>query len=142
MFVLRHWEQELEYSVEKSGFCIHQGRLYLSVQCVALSQDAFPPHYLFAASGLGPPSSGTPETIELVGQPEHRLPSVYVYTTFHASEVEATITIAPGPENQLGVALRVATEDPNYYDQRAQRTVFEGSCVADLVPMKELWLPA
>ena len=141
MPTLKHQDGDVEYDVESSGYWIENDKLYISASFKAKDPEAFPDCYLFAVDGYVLDNGVETGSIEISTNPEDQPPNVYVYTSFHASEVEAKIELEVLGEDRLAVSLNVVSEDVNYYDERAKRNEFVAS-----IPLLEsdpsgLWMP-
>jgi hypothetical protein len=142
VFVLDHQDGQFEYALERSGFCVEDGKLFISIECRAIKEDTFPDSYHFAIGAYPMPSAVEPQIINLqTSLDDDESPSVAVYTTFHASQVDARLEVKAATSAWMDIDLRVVTEDVNYYDDRAKRTPFHGSCRLMATTRESLWLP-
>ena len=69
-------------------------------------------------------------------------PDVYVYTTFHACEVEAIIELVVISEKEIEVSLHVVSEDVNYYNEKAKPNPFKGSVKLKEKNLGQMWIPS
>ncbi|MEO1543373.1 MAG: hypothetical protein AAFR75_05055 [Pseudomonadota bacterium] len=141
MPTLKHQDGEIEFDVAKAGYWVEGDKLYISATFKAKDPEAFPDRYLFAVDGYVLKNGLETGAIEISTNPEDEPPNVYVYTGFHACEVEAKLDLADLGADVLAARLSVFSEDVNYYDERAKRNEF----VAD-IPLPEsdpssLWMP-
>lgn len=141
MFVLDHQDGRFAFAVAQSGFCVENGELFISLQCKAIQDDTFPDSYYFAIHGYPAPSALAPQVIRIQASPDDESPRVAVYTSFHASQIAATLEIKAATSEWIDLDLRVETEDVCYYDERAKRTPFHGSCRLAATTRASLWLP-
>ena len=142
MATLKHQDGDIEYEVERCGYWIDRSRLYISIMTKAHDPEAFPDRYYFAVDGFELTEGLESGVIEISTNPEDQPPNVYVYTTFHACDVDAKqeLEILSGGEVELHFSI--FSEDVNYYDERAKRNEFTGSIrLADNGP-DGLWMPA
>ena len=140
MFVLDHQDGKFEYAVDRSGFCVENGKLFISIQCTAIEEDTFPDSYDFAIA-CPTPGQLVPQIINIQSSADDEPPGVFVYTTFHASHVDATLVINVVTSAWIDIDLRVVTEDVVYYNEQAKRTPFHGSCRLAATTRESLWLP-
>ena len=140
MFVLDHQDGKFEYAVDQSGFCVEDGKLFISIQCTAMEEDTFPDGYFFAIAYPAPSELG-PQIINIRSSRDDESPGVFVYTTFHAGQVDARLVIKAATSDWIDIDLRVVTEDVIYYDERAKKTPFHGSCRLAAITRESLWLP-
>lgn len=142
MFVLNHQDGDVSYLVEKAGFFVEGKRLFLSIQCKAANEGDFPDRYFFAIDGLQLFGPLEPQMVRICTNPNDEPPNVYVYTTFHASDVEAQLDIETVSNEFIEVRFSVITEDVNYYDARAKRTPLSGRCQVPRSTREAMWIPS
>ncbi|MEI8706642.1 hypothetical protein [Pseudoalteromonas sp. B62] len=142
MFTLEHQDGNIEYKFEKGGFAVIDSKLYLSIQSKALEEDGFPDCYYFAIDGFPIKTSLESSKIEIATNPDDEPPNVYVYTTFHACEVEAIIHLEVISEKEIEVSLQVISEDVNYYNEKAKPNPFKGSVKLNEKNLGEMWIPS
>lgn len=131
-----------DYSFVKGGFCIEKDLLYLSIETSAVDDEMFPDRYLLALDGFKMQTSLSDMTINMMTNTKDEAPNVYVYTTFHVCEVEAIFNIKVIDINKINVEFQLATEDLNYYDERAKHAGFSGSVELQRKPKEQLWIPS
>lgn len=117
------------------------GYLSLSLRAKAVSEDAFPDEYHFSIRSLELAAGLNNGVHRLLFDEGNEDPIVAVYTTFHASEINARISIEVINEDKIKINLRIVTEDVNYYDERAKPNIFEGAAYLSKEKLENLWMP-
>ncbi len=142
MFTLEHQDGDNKYEFEKGGFFIIESKLYLSIEAKAVEEEVFPDCYLFAIDGY--PINGEAEAykITISTNPNDEQPNVYVYTSFHACEVEAEVDLKMISECEIEVAINVISEDVSYYNEKAKPNPFKGSVKLTKKSINDMWLPS
>jgi MarR-like DNA-binding transcriptional regulator SgrR of sgrS sRNA len=142
MFVLKHQDGDIEYKFEKGGVAIENSKLYLSIELKAQDGESFPDCYFFAIDGY-PLNQGLKSSkIKISTHPNDEQPNVYVYTTFHACEVEAEASISVLSSNEISISLSVISDDVIYYNEKAKPNLWIGSVNLTQKSKNELWIPA
>ena len=141
MFVLNHQDGDIKYEFEKGGYALQDSKLYLSIQTKAVEEDAFPDCYYFALDGYPIKEPLESTNIKISTNPEDEPPNVYVYTTFHACEVEAEINLNVLSQTEIEVNVKVISEDVNYYNEKARPNPFIGTVKLIEKNFGELWIP-
>ena len=141
MFILKHQDEDIEYSLSKGGFAIADGKLYLSLESKAVDEEAFPDTYFFAVDGFELSNGLESQTINISTNPNDEAPNIYVYTSFHACEVEAQINLKVLDSTQIEIEFNVMSEDVSYYNEQAKPNPFIGSTKLTQKNTSELWLP-
>ena len=141
MFVLNHHDSNIKYEFIKGGYTIQDSKLYLSIQTKAVDDEAFPDCYYFSVDGypIKEPLGST--TIQISTNPEDEPPNVYVYTTFHACEVEAEINLNVLTETEVETTVKIISEDVNYYNEETKPNTFIGTVRLMERSLGELWIP-
>jgi len=142
MFTLQHQDEDIEYEFEKGGYTVEDSKLYISIETKAIDNEAFPDCFKFALDGYPINENIKNSIIKINTNPEDVPPNVYVYTTFHACEVEANITINKTSSNEIEVELEVISEDVNYYNEKAKPNPFIGKVSLQQKSLGELWIPS
>lgn len=142
MFTLEHQDGNIEYKFENGGFTVIDAKLYLSIETKAIDEDAFPGCYLFAIDGYPLENSLERLNINIATNPNDQPPNVYVYTSFHACEVEAAVGLTVIAENEIEVVLNIISEDVNYYNEKAKPNSFKGSIKLVKKNIGDLWIPS
>ena len=141
MFTLEHQDGDINYKFLKGGFTVEDSKLFLSIETKAVEEEAFPDCYLFAIDGY--PIKGEFEStkIKISTNPNDEPPNVYVYTTFHACEVEAEVDLSVLSENEIEVSISAISEDVNYYNEKAKPNPFKGSVKLTKKRVGDMWIP-
>lgn len=142
MFILKHQDEDIKFSHCKSGFSISDGKLYLSIEAKALDEDAFPDSYLFAVDGFPLPNGLDNQSINISTNPNDEPPNAYVYTSFHACEVEAHLELKVQSSESIELEFNIISEDVNYYNEKAKPNPFIGIAKLSKTELNKLWLPA
>ena len=142
MFTLEHQDGDIEYTIEKGGFAVIDSELYLSIETKAVKEDVFPDCFYFAVDGLPVKDCLENSNIRIATNPNDEAPNVYVYTSFHACEVEATVELTVISEEEIEVVLHVVSEDVNYYNEKAKPNLFKGSVKLIKKNLGEMWMPS
>ncbi|PWK45330.1 hypothetical protein [Pleionea mediterranea] len=142
MFVLKHQDGDIEFETKKGGFAEVDSKLYLSVETQVIGEDAFPDCYMFVLDGFPLDGSLENSNIDISTNPNDEPPNVYVYTTFHACEVKADLTIKVLSEDEISVKLNVISEDVNYYNEKAKSNLFTGEVNLQRKAIGEMWIPS
>lgn len=141
MFVLKHQDGDSPFTVKAAGYCVEDSFLFMSIQCVADDKDAFPDLYYFAVEKVPICAPLVPHVIQIQTNEKDEPPNVHVYTTFHASRVEASVNIASISEGGVTILLVVQSNDVNYHGPRAKPSQFTGQCFLQPCEKHQLWLP-
>jgi hypothetical protein len=142
VFTLEHQDGNIEYKFETGGFAVIDSKLFLSIQTKAVEEDGFPDCYYFAIDGFPVKNNLESSKIEIATNPNHEPPNVYVYTTFHACEVEAIVELEVVSEKEIEVSLQVVSEDVNYYNEKAKPNPFKGVVKLKEKNLTEMWIPS
>jgi len=142
VFILKHQDGDIQYIFEKGGYAVVESKLYLSIETKASNDDAFPDGFLFAVDGF--PLNGELENInfEISTNYEDEPPNVHVYTTFHASEVEARVELKLLSESEIEVSVNVISEDVNYGGEKAIPNPFVGTAKLTKKRISEMLIPS
>jgi hypothetical protein len=142
VFTLEHQDGDIKYELEKGGFAIVDSKLYVSIETKAIDDEAFPELYLFAIDGY-PVNNGLESSIiSVAANPKDTSPNVFVYTAFHACEVEAIVDLKVISDNEIKVVLNVISEDVNYYNEKAKPNPFKGEVKLLRRNLGEMWIPS
>ena len=140
---LQHQDGDIAYQFVTGGYAIVDSAFYLSIEAAAVSENAFPDTYLFAIAGYPLHHNTIPDELSITTNPDDQTPNVYVYTTFHASVVEAQLAIVRLAEERIGVSINAISDDVNYYNDSAKRNAFVGQLeLAKRNNMEQLWIPS
>ena len=142
MFLLKHQDEDIEYELNSGGYVVESDKLYLSIEARGIAKDAFPDTYLFAIDGYSIPEELDDTEVKITTNPLDEPPNVYVYTTFHACEVEATLRMQACSKDELEVSVEILSDDVIYYDDRAKQNLFTGKAKLSVREKSELWLPS
>ena len=144
MFILEHQDGTIEYHQVNGGFAVKDSKLYISLETKSLDDEAYPDSFFFALEGY-PVADGLGDLdgleINISTNIKDGTPNVFVYTTFHACEVIAKLSISVVSENEINVALNVVSDDVNYYNEKAKPNPFKGQANFVNKEMELLWLP-
>ncbi|KJR37981.1 hypothetical protein BOO91_20300 [Vibrio navarrensis] len=141
MFILKHQDEDIKYTFSKGGFAIADGKLFLSLESKAVDEEAFPDCYLFAIDGFELSNGIESQIINISTNPNDEAPNIYVYTSFHACEVNAEINLKVLDSTHIEIEFNVISEDVNYYNEKAKPNPFIGSTKLTQKNKNELWLP-
>jgi len=142
VFTLKHQDGDTKYGLEKAGYWIEDSKLFISIKTKAVDSEAFPDSFYFAVDGYVLTNGLESSTIVISTNPNDEPPNVYIYTTFHASEVIAKIEIDVLSEIEISIRLSAFSEDVNYYDERAKRNEFVGDAKLENNGSRGLWMPS
>ena len=142
MFILKHQDGDVYYELKSGGFCIEHSELFLSIEATAKSPDDFPERFLFALRSSFSESTPKKLVINTNFHESTDFQEVFVYTTFHASEIAAHVSLAFESGETAAVEFDVISDDVNYYDNRAKPNRFTGTAVLHKTKRGDLWLPS
>jgi hypothetical protein len=142
VLILEHQDGNIQYELEKGGFAVVDSKLYISVQTKVVDKEAFPNCYYFAIDGFPISNELKSSQIKISTNIEDKPPNVYVYTSFHACEVEATVKITMVADQEIKVTLDVLSEDVKYYNEKAKPNPFRGTVTLVEKSLDELWIPS
>jgi len=143
VFILKHQDGDIKYIFERGGFAIVESKLYLSIETKTSIEDAFLDSYLFAIDGYFLLNNQLENSIiQIATNPNDEPSNVYVYTTFHACDVEAEISIDAVSYTEITVSINLTSEDVNYYDDNAKRNLFVGVVNLNRCALEKIWIPS
>jgi hypothetical protein len=141
VFTLEHHDGEIKYEFKKGGFAIVNSKLYISIETNVINDDDFPDRFLLAIDGYPLNRSLESCRIRMSTNPNDEPPNIYVYTTFHALEVEAIIDLNVISENEIAVILSVTSDDANNYNEKAKPSLFKGEVKLLRKKIGDMWIP-
>ncbi|WP_156317123.1 hypothetical protein [Marinagarivorans algicola] len=139
--MLEHQDENIEYEFEKGGFALEGDKLFLSIEATAIDDEAFPDSYKFALDGYILKEDLDNAKIRISTNPNDEQPNVFVYTSFHACEVEAELSVKKIAEDEIEVRVNIISKDVNYYNEKAKPNPFKGSVVLYKKSFTEMWIP-
>ncbi len=114
MFVLKHQDDDIKFEFNKGGFVVLNSKLYISIETKAFDEEDFPDSFLFAIDGFSLDGELEDSVISISTNPNDESPNVYVYSSFHANEVEAKVLVKVLSSDEINVELDVISDDVHY----------------------------
>lgn len=137
---------ETQYKILDAVYYVSPaGKLSLSVEARIAERDGDAPRDLSLALRNLPFKKGV-SALEIRDRheswaPEDESPHAYVYSGFHHSHVVAQATVSQVRGGHLLLVLDIATDDVQFYDDRAKESRITGSVILVEAEPADLWAP-
>lgn len=141
MFILKHQDGDIKFEFNKGGFIVLNSKLYISIETKAFDEEGFPDSFLFSIDGLSLNGELEDSVLSISTNPNDESPNVYVYSSFHANEVEAKVLIKMLSSDKINVELDVISDDVHYYNEKSKPNSFIGSINLERKSLDKLWMP-
>ncbi|WP_338846313.1 hypothetical protein V8J88_21455 [Massilia sp. W12] len=141
MLTLRHQDGDIHYQFVSGGFHYDGQHFYLSIEAHAINEEAFPDIYCLTLDRIPLANGFNSQEVVVSTNSSDKPPNIYVYTTFHAAEVNGRVLIEVTSPNKLLATLSITSEDVNYYDERAKPNTLSGKVELSAISKNQLWLP-